>query len=61
MTQNAVLLLERALQGKKDSLHRAMADLYELQSQVKELENTIATYKIQIVDLTGGIKILKGE
>lgn len=61
MTQNAIILLERALQGKKDSMHLAMADLQNLQSQVKELESTIATYEAQIIDLVGGIKILKGE
>lgn len=61
MTQTAILLLERALQGKKDSMHLAMADLQELQAQVRNLENTIATYEAQIIDLVGGIKILKEE
>lgn len=61
MSENAILLLERALQGKQDSMYRAMAELHELQSQVKELENTVATYETQIDDLTAGIKILKGE
>ncbi len=61
MSENAILLLERALQGKQDSMYRAMADLQELQSQVKELENAIAAYETLIIDLVGGIKILKGE